>query len=115
METRELVASVKERFQDIRCLQVEHYLGLMSSPLRFHILCALNTHSFSVGELVEICEGTLSNVSQQLKLLWMGGLITKARQGKTIVYSLGDQRVAQLIATLEELFAKEVTACVDED
>ena len=113
METQALVASVKERFQDIRCLQVEHYLGLMSSPLRFHILCALNTHSFSVGELVEICDGTLSNVSQQLKLLWMGGLITKVRSGKTIVYSLGDHRVTQLIATLEELFAKDDGTCAD--
>jgi len=83
---------------------VEHLLGILANPLRFHILCALTYGAFTVGELVELCGANLSNVSQQLKLMWLGGMVSKEKRGKTVHYALADQRIEKLISVLETLF-----------
>lgn len=106
---------IRRRFEEDRCRQVEHYLGILSNPLRFHILCALTFRSFTVGELVDLCDGNLSNISQQLKLMWLGGLIRKERKGRNVYYSLGDKRVETLLQTLEDLFPPQEGACPDLD
>jgi len=83
---------------------VEHLLGILANPLRFHILCALTYQPFTVGELVDLCEANLSNVSQQLKLMWLGGMVSKEKQGKTVHYKLADPRIEKLITVFETLF-----------
>ncbi len=100
----EIIASIKERFDENRCLMVERMLSIMSNPIRFHILCALMRDSFSVTELVELTDSKLSNISQQLKMMSLAGYIVKERRGKQSIYSLQDERVRRLIETLEELF-----------
>ncbi len=101
----EIMTSIKERFDETRCLQVERMLSIMSNPVRFHILCALARASFSVSELVELTGGKLSNVSQQLKMMTLAGYIVKERLGKQSIYTLRDERIGKLIKKLEELFA----------
>jgi len=101
---KEIIASIKERFDENRCLMVERMLSIMSNPIRFHILCALMRDSFSVTELVELTDSKLSNISQQLKMMSLAGYIVKERRGKQSIYSLQDDRVRRLIETLEELF-----------
>jgi DNA-binding transcriptional ArsR family regulator len=68
--------------------------------------------------LVEITESGISNVSQQLKMMWMAGYISKERRGKQVVYSLADDRVAQAIDVLESLYPRERypdgNGCADE-
>ena len=100
----EIMASIKERFDEDRCSQVERMLSIMSNPVRFHILCALARESFSVSELVELTGGKLSNVSQQLKMMTLAGYIRKERLGKQSIYTLHDERIGELIKKLEELF-----------
>ena len=79
-------------------------LSIMSNPVRFHILCALERDSFSVSELVELTGGKLSNVSQQLKMMTLAGYVRKERLGKLSIYTLSDDRIGELIKKLEELF-----------
>ncbi len=100
----EIMKSIKERFDEDRCLRVERMLSIMSNPVRFHILCALERESFSVSELVELTGGKLSNVSQQLKMMTLAGYVTKERLGKQSIYTIKDEKIGKLIKKLEELF-----------
>ena len=111
----EVIESIKARFTDIRCSRVMHLINIIANPVRIHILCALTQQPFSVTELVEIADSTLSNVSQQLKMMWMAGYVEKERRGKQIVYRLADQRISELIAFLEGLYPVEPEGCVDTD
>ena len=100
----EIMKSIKERFDENKCTQVERMLSIMANPVRFHILCALVRESFSVSELVELTGGKLSNVSQQLKMMTLAGYIRKERRGKQSIYTLSDEIIRKLIEKLEELF-----------
>ena len=101
----EIMKSIKEHFDENKCIQVEKMLSIMSNPVRFHILCALVRVPFSVSELVELTEGKLSNVSQQLKMMTLAGYIRKERIGKQSIYTLSDERIRELIEKLEIIFS----------
>ena len=100
----EILAQVMEKFDKNQCALVERMLSIMSNPVRFHILCALEKESFSVSELMVLSNSHVSNVSQQLKMMTLAGYISKERQGKQIIYTLKDGRIRELIHKLEELF-----------
>ena len=61
------------------------------------ILGRLREGSATVGELAEAVQMEQSAVSHQLRLLRNLGLVDGDRQGRTIVYSLYDSHVAQLL------------------
>ncbi len=100
----EIMNEIREVFDRNRCSLVEHMLSMMANPIRFHLLCALEKHPFSVSELVELSGSKLSNVSQQLKMMTLAGYVSKERQGKQTIYSLKDERIRKLLSTLEGLF-----------
>lgn len=104
LDKKALISQIQERFQDVRCAQVEQLLSVMSNPLRFHILCALSQGEFTVTELGEITGSKNSNLSQQLKIMTMAGYLTKERSGKEIRYTLSDQRIFKTIGFLESIF-----------
>lgn len=108
-----VIDKIKERFTDIRCSRVMQLINVMANPVRTHILCALTMQPFTVTELVEISDSTVSNVSQQLKMMWMAGYVDKERHGKQIVYRLKDERISSLIGYLEGLYPPEVEGCAD--
>jgi DNA-binding transcriptional ArsR family regulator len=110
-----VIETIKARFADIRCSRVEQVIGTMANPVRFHILCALTEQPFTVSELVEICGATTSNVSQQLKMMWMAGYLDKTRDGKQIRYRLKDDRILKMIRFLEDIYQPEGEGCADPD
>lgn len=101
------IDTIKKRFTDRRCTDVQQLLSTMANPIRFRMLCALKDRAFAVSELVEIAESHLSNVSQHLKMMWMAGYVSKMRRGRQVVYALADPKVAQVIALFERLFPPE--------
>ncbi len=99
---------VKRRFarNEDTCRRVIDILALMSNKTRFRILCVLAEGDFCVTEIADAIEiGKLSNVSHQLKILTLAGVLEKSRDKQNIVYHLRDRRVADLIEILEEQFA----------
>lgn len=72
-------------------------LQALATPSRLLILDRLRTGPATVGELVEAVGMEQSAVSQQLRLLRNLGLVTGDRDGRTIVYALHDDHVAQLL------------------
>lgn len=72
-------------------------LQALATPSRLMILGRLREGSATVGELAEAVQMEQSAVSHQLRLLRNLGLVDGVRQGRSIVYSLYDNHVAQLL------------------
>lgn len=69
----------------------------LASPSRLLILDHLRAAPCSVGELADAVAMEQPAVSQQLRVLRNLGLVTTERLGRSVVYSLHDDHVAQLI------------------
>ncbi len=84
------------------CRHVIGLFQLMSNKQRFRIVCILSRGNFCVNEIAQIL-GTdkLSNISQQLKVLRLAGVIKCDRQEKKMVYSLMDDRFKDIIHFLK--------------
>jgi DNA-binding transcriptional ArsR family regulator len=72
-------------------------LQALATPSRLMILGRLREGSATVGELAEAVQMEQSAVSHQLRLLRNLGLVDGVRKGRSIVYSLYDSHVAQLL------------------
>lgn len=72
-------------------------LQALATPSRLLILTELRQGPRQVGALAEAVGMEQSAVSHQLRLLRNLGLVTGARSGRSIVYSLYDNHVAQLL------------------
>ncbi len=72
-------------------------LQALATPSRLLILGRLREGPATVGELAEAAQMEQSAVSHQLRLLRNLGLVDGVRQGRSIVYSLYDNHVAQLL------------------
>jgi ArsR family transcriptional regulator, virulence genes transcriptional regulator len=67
----------------------------LSNPKRLMILALLAKKEMSVGEIAEVIEVPLSNVSQHLSLLKAQNLVQTRKDGQTVHYSLSDRRIIQ--------------------
>lgn len=72
-------------------------LQALATPSRLLILTALRQGPLAVTELADTIGMEQSAVSHQLRLLRNLGLVTGTRSGRSIVYSLYDNHVAQLL------------------
>jgi len=81
-----------------------NYLKAISHEGRLMILCHLATGEKSVTELEELLSARQAAVSQQLGRLRLEGLVKPRRDGKTIYYSLTDERSRRILTLVYELF-----------
>ena len=81
-----------------------NYMKAISHEGRLMILCHLASGEKSVTELEELLSARQAAVSQQLGRLRLDGLVTPRRDGKTIYYSLADDRSRRIIGLVYELF-----------
>ena len=83
------------------------FLKAISHEGRLMILCHLVSGEKSVTELEELLSLRQAAVSQQLSRLRLEGLVVPRRDGKTIYYSLADDRPRRMLETVYELFCKD--------
>lgn len=76
--------------------------GVLSAPVRLHIVCALAGGELNVGQLQERVDASQSNLSQHLTTLYRCGLVKRRRVGTQVLYSVADERVALLCAAVQE-------------
>ena len=89
------------------CRDVIGIFQLISNKQRFRIVCILSRGEFCVTEIAEIL-GTekLSNLSQQLKILRLAGVVDCDRDAKRMVYRLTDDRVREMIGFLKKQYTE---------
>jgi len=83
-----------------------NFLKAISHEGRLMILCHLASGEKSVTELEELLSARQAAVSQQLSRLRLEGLVTPRRDGKTIYYSLTDDRSTRIMEVVYDLFCK---------
>ncbi|MEU6811452.1 metalloregulator ArsR/SmtB family transcription factor [Streptomyces sp. NPDC046831] len=90
-------ASTRERLDAVGTADVAATLQALATPSRLYILARLQEGPSAVGELAEAVGMEASACSHQLRLLRNLGLVTGERRGRSIVYSLYDNHVAELL------------------
>ena len=87
-----------------RAREASDFLKALAHESRLMILCNLLDGEKSVGELEEFLSLRQSTVSQQLARLRLEDLVSARRDGKTILYSIADEKVRTIIGVLYNSF-----------
>ncbi|MER8046705.1 metalloregulator ArsR/SmtB family transcription factor [Streptomyces sp. NPDC094032] len=90
-------ATTRERLDSVGASDVAATLQALATPSRLHILARLQEGPCSVGDLAEAVGMEASACSHQLRLLRNLGLVTGERRGRSIIYALYDNHVAELL------------------
>lgn len=90
-------ATTRERLDAVGTADVAATLQALATPSRLHILARLQEGPCSVSDLAEAVGMEASACSHQLRLLRNLGLVTGERHGRSIVYALHDNHVAELL------------------
>jgi ArsR family transcriptional regulator len=86
------------------CPRACEVLRALSHPYRLMILVHLLSGQKTVTELVKICEGSQSQISQYLNRMKAEGLVVSSRDGKMQYYRLADARIEKLVSTIQQTF-----------
>lgn len=70
---------------------------LLSDPGRFKIVQSLLGGEMCVYHLLEVCGGTASGISHQLRILRDNGIVKAKRIGKNMEYSIADEHIRKII------------------
>jgi DNA-binding transcriptional ArsR family regulator len=97
----------REEKTDFRTLwdnvgQATAVLRALANENRLMILCLLAEGEKSVSELEAMTGARQPTVSQQLARLRADGLVESRREGKTIFYSLANDRARRILEFLDE-------------
>ncbi|MFD4130163.1 ArsR/SmtB family transcription factor [Streptomyces globisporus] len=90
-------ATTRERLDAVGTADVAATLQALATPSRLHILARLQEGPCSVSDLAEAVDMEASACSHQLRLLRNLGLVTGERHGRSIIYGLYDNHVAELL------------------
>ncbi|WP_221147021.1 sulfite-sensing transcriptional repressor BigR [Rhizobium sp. NLR8a] len=93
----------------LRAGEVANLLKTLSHPARLMVVCTLVEDEYSVGELEEKVDVHQPHLSQHLTVLRGSGIVETRRVGKQIFYRLTEEKAAQLVAALYDIF------CVKEE
>lgn len=77
------------------------FFKILSEPIRMKIVLALMKGSVCVYHLTEVCGGTQSAISHQLRILRNNGIVQAKRMGKWVEYSLADGRVWDIVNSVK--------------
>jgi ArsR family transcriptional regulator len=89
--------------EDKACDLRAELLKALASPLRLRILDALRDGEKNVCELMDALGACQSTVSCHLGVLRTSGLVLDRREGTSVYYRVGDERVYALMGTLDEV------------
>lgn len=79
-------------------------LKSISHPIRLKILCILREGEKAAGDIQTAVQTTNANVSQHLTIMRNQGIITSRKEANFIYNRIADERVLDLMNTLQNLF-----------
>jgi DNA-binding transcriptional ArsR family regulator len=99
--------------RDIPRLKAEFFKAL-GHPLRIRVLELLSEEERTVSELLEDIEVEQPHLSQQLGILRRAGFVVARRDASHVVYSLADERIAELLAVSRQMLIDMLIAGSEE-
>jgi ArsR family transcriptional regulator len=85
----------------------------MAHPARVRVLEVLVDGERSVGDLQPLVGIELSHLSQQLGVLRRAGLVVSRKEGSSVIYSLRDPMVAELLGVAKRLLVTTLSQTRD--
>jgi len=79
---------------------VARYFGLLSERTRLKILHAICNAEHSVGAIVAATGATQTNVSRHLALMHQAGVVSRRRDGATVLYRVTDPEFVEICRTV---------------
>ena len=98
---------MQEDMKDEQIEVISKLLKSMSHPIRLKILCLLQDHEMSVGDIRSQVKTTNANVSQHLNILRSQGIIDFRKDANFIYNRITDKRILELIQKMRQLFCPE--------
>ena len=108
--TQEELQAIKKQFEEnqLVCEKVVGLFHLFSSKVRFRTVCMLMHGEACVQEIAEVVtEGRMTNISQQLRVLRLAGVVKQRRVKKQVIYSLTDPKIARMVEFLRAEFLND--------
>ncbi|WP_145824355.1 helix-turn-helix transcriptional regulator [Streptomyces sp. T12] len=90
-------ATARERLETVGAADVAATLQALATPSRLRILARLHEGPCAATDLAEAVDMEQSACSHQLRLLRNLGLVTGERRGRSVIYALHDNHVAELL------------------
>ncbi len=84
------------------------FLKALAHEGRLMILCRLVEGECSVAEFEAMLSARQAAVSQQLTRLRLEGLVKTRRDGKTMYYSIADDRVREMVGHIYTMFCGDL-------
>lgn len=106
-------SEIREVFADngSMCSEVIKNLELVSNPVRLRTVCMLAHGEYCVADIVNAAgDGKATNVSQQLRMLRLAGVVEARRNGKQLLYRLKDGSVPRLVKFLRKEYMTQQQA-----
>ena len=69
---------------------------VLGEPMRIKLLDRLREGDATVGELQQALGASQQNVSKHLGILHSAGMVSRTKQGNSVVYAISDQSVFEL-------------------
>lgn len=92
--------------QSDACHVVRDFIAHFSNPLRLRIMCELSKGEASVSELADAIGARQPNVSLQLNLLRLSGIVTRTRDGHRSMYKIADPLAVEMMEFIFSLGEK---------
>ncbi|MFB6708100.1 ArsR/SmtB family transcription factor [Streptomyces sp. NPDC056333] len=89
--------TARERLESVGATDVAATLQALATPSRLRILTRLQEGPCAATELADAVGMEQSACSHQLRLLRNLGLVTGERRGRSVIYALYDNHVAELL------------------
>ena len=77
--------------------RVAKIFRLLADPARLKIVLALLEGEMCVYHLLEVCDGTYSAVSHQLRILKDNNIVVGKKLGKNVEYSIVDEHIQKIV------------------
>lgn len=77
----------------------------MASPKRLRILSEIEKKKVTVGELAEILDSAVSNISQHLRILKNSEIVRAEKSGQKVYYSISDPRIIDICKMMQDVIS----------
>ena len=98
---KEHEAAVKRVKEDVMLSKdvekISKIFQMLSDVGRLKIVLALLKGDMCVYHLTEVCDGSQSGVSHQLRILKDNGIVKSKRLGKNVEYSIADEHIREIV------------------
>ncbi|MBX3040873.1 MAG: winged helix-turn-helix transcriptional regulator [Bdellovibrionaceae bacterium] len=95
------MASVSVDKIEKSCVEVSQILKALAHPQRLILLSNLLEGPKTVGELVNLCQASQSQISHFLTRMKLEGLVKAEREGRFVLYSVADKRLVRLMKVIQ--------------